>query len=238
MLTRLAGRDGSVELSRAVDGEDAAAVTYRSRVFNVRAEDGCIIVETPRQAVQDRAFRVDDDLELTLIADHDRMVATCTLHEVVTHSVNDALKLTCYRLSPGRRPMRDQRRFFYRVNVAGMELNPIELSCELEDEDHFAFAARLVNISAGGLGISIRASRPILNQIKRTRSFESYIDLGDDQPIKAPVSVVHVSAMGEDGLCLGMRFDIEDETAAANHDRVMQKRCTEIQRMQLRRRRA
>ena len=67
MLKRLAERDGSVELSRGVSGDDAAVLSYRSRIFAVKAADGCIIVETPRQAVQDHSFRVGDDIDLTLM---------------------------------------------------------------------------------------------------------------------------------------------------------------------------
>ena len=57
MLKRLAERDGSVELSRGARNDDAAPILYRSRVFEVM-DDGCIIVETPKQAVSDRALRV------------------------------------------------------------------------------------------------------------------------------------------------------------------------------------
>lgn len=238
MLKRLADRDGSVELSRGVSNDDAAVITYRSRVFKVMPEDGCIIVETPHQAVQDRSFRIGDDVDLTLMVNNERMVATCTLQEVFSYEVNPTLRVTSYRLSPGRRPVREQRRSFYRVNVAAMELESTELSSELEDEERFAFKARLVNISAGGMGVSIRASRKILNQIKRTRSFDCSAYLSDDESVEVPVRVAHINALGDDGLYLGLRFDIEDETAAANHERFMQHRCTEIQRMQLRRRRA
>lgn len=238
MLKRLADRDGAVELSRGESNDVTTVITYRSRVFKIQPEDGCIIVETPRQAIYDRAFRIGDDVDLTLMVNHERMVATCTLKEIFSLQVNATLSVTSYRLSPGRRPVRDQRRSFYRVNVAGMELKPTELSSQLEDEQPFDFTGRLVNISASGIGVTIRATRNILNQIKRTRHFHCTTHLNDEESTDAPVRVAYINALGDDGLYLGLRFDFEDEAQAMSHEQYMQHRCTEIQRMQLRRRRA
>jgi len=236
MLNRLAERDGAVELSRGVRGDSEAVVVYRSRVFEVMA-DGCIIVEIPRQAMHDRTFRVGDDLDLTLMLNNERMVATCTLHEPISYQVNPSLRVTCYRLSPGRRPMREQRRSFYRVNVAAMELPPTRLSCETEQQA-FTCKGRLVNLSAGGIGVSIRAARTVLNQIKRTRQFQCITWLNEDETVEVPVRVVHLSAIGDDGLYLGLKFDLDDPDRAKHLEQRMQQRCTELQRMQLQRRRA
>lgn len=236
MLKRLADRDGSVELSRGVSQEDTPVVTYRARVFEILG-NGCIIVETPKQAVQDKAFRVLDDIDMTLMINSERMIATCTVREIVNYKVNHTVRLTCYRLSPGRRPMREQRRSFYRVNVAAMELPPSQLCCEI-GEEKFKIKVRLVNLSAGGLGVSVRAARKVLNQIKRTRQFQCTAWLSDEECIEAPVRVAHINALGDDGLYLGLMFDLDDELVAKQHEQFMQQRCTEIERMQLRRRRA
>lgn len=236
MLRHLAERDGSVELSRGVRSDDAAPILYRSRVFEIM-DDGCIIVETPQQAVADRALRAGDDLDLTLMVNSDRMLATCTLHETFTYTLNRSLKVTCYRLSPGRRPVREQRRSTFRVNVAAMGLLSAKLRSEIEDTV-FECRVRPVNISAGGMGVSIRAGRKVLNQIKRTRQFNCTAWLSEDEQIELPVRVAHINALGEDGLYIGLKFDLEDEAQAKHHEQLMQQRCTEIQRMQLRRRRA
>ncbi|MEO0475149.1 MAG: PilZ domain-containing protein [Planctomycetota bacterium] len=237
MLGHLAARDGSVELSRGVSNDQATPIIYRSRVFEVM-EDGCIIVEIPRQAVQDKAFRVGHDVDLTIMVNNERMVATCTLHETITYKVNQSLKATCYRLSAGRRPVREQRRSFYRVSVAAMELNPIKLSCEIDEHQTFECQGRLSNISAGGFGVSIRAGRRVLNQIKRTRFFNCTAWLSEDECINAPVRVAHINALGDDGLYLGLQFAVIDEIEAMHLEQQIQQRCTEIQRMQLQRRRA
>lgn len=235
MLQRLAARDGSVELSRGV-GDDATMISYRSRIFAV-TDDGCLIIETPRQATLDRAFRLGNDIDLTLMVNNNRMIATCTLHEIISYEVNPTLKVSCYRLSPGRRPVREQRRSSYRVGVAAMELPPVKLSCETDD-GVFGCEGRLANISAGGVGVSIRAARKVLGQIKRTRRFQCLAHLGDGDPVQAPVRVSHINALGDDGLYLGLQFDLEDEAQASQLEQRMQHRCTEIQRMQLQRRRA
>ena len=237
MLHHLAERDGSAELSRGVSNDDSVPIIYRSRVFEVM-DDGCIIVETPHQAVQHKSFRTGHDIDLTIMVNNERMVATCTLHETFTYGVNKALKTTCYRLSPGRRPVREQRRSFYRVNVAAMELPPIKLSCEIDDGRTFECQGRLSNISAGGFGVSIRADRGVLNQIKRTRFFNCLAWLSEDEHIDAVVRVAHIKALGDDGLYLGLQFAVMDEVEAMELEQQIQHRCTEIQRMQLRRRRA
>ena len=237
MLHHLAERDGAVELSRGISSNDSVPIIYRSRVFEVM-EDGCIIVETPRQAVQDKAFRTKDDVDLTIMVNNERMVATCTLHKTFTYGVNKTLKTTCYRLSPGRRPVREQRRSFYRVNVAAMELPPIKLSCEIDDQRTFECQGRLSNISAGGFGVSIHAPHGILSQIKCTRFFNCLAWISEDESIEVPVRVAHISALGDDGLYLGLQFAVIDEVEAMHLEQQIQHRCTEIQRMQLRRRRA
>ncbi len=237
MLNRLASRDGSVEMSRGVSNDQSAVVMYRSRVFKVM-QDGCIIVEIPRQALQDKAFRVGDDLDLTIMVNNQRMVATCTLHEAFSYNVNPTLKVTCYRLSSGRRPKREQRRSFYRVSVAAMALKPTKLSCEIEHGQRFLCEGRLSNIGAGGIGVSIRAARTILNQIKRTRHFDCSVWLSEEHNINVPVRVAHISALGDDGLYLGLQFAIEDAVQAKQLEQRIQQRCTEVQRMQLQRRRA
>ena len=237
MLNRLAERDGSVELSRGVVNDQSAVITYRSRVFNI-LDDGCIIVETPRQAMLDKSFRVGDDVDLTIMVNNQRMVATCTLHEAFTYEVNRSLKVTCYRLSAGRRPVREQRRSFYRVSVAAMDLKPTKLTCAIDEDQVFECRGKLSNISAGGFGVSIRAARTVLNQIKRSRFFECSAWISDEECIIAPVRVTHINALGEDGLYLGLQFAVMDETEAKQLERHIQQRCTEIQRMQLQRRRA
>lgn len=237
MLDRLASRDGSVELSRGVGNDKSTAIMYRGRVFKIM-QDGCIIVETPRQAVQDKAFRIGDDLDLTIMVNNQRMIATCTLRETFTYSVNQTLKVTCYRLSPGRRPVREQRRSFFRVSVAAMQLKPTKLSYEIEDEQAFECEVKLSNISAGGFGVSIRASRSVLNQIKRARTFDCSAWLSEEECIDVPVRVLYLNTFGDDGLYLGLQFDVEDELEAKQLEQRMQQRCTEVQRMQLQRRRA
>eukprot|EP00752_Nemacystus_decipiens_P017582 g15755.t1 len=116
-----------------------------------------------------------------------------------------------------------------------MELKPTVLSCEIDEQVH-RFKGRLVNVSAGGMGVSFRAARKVLNQIKRTRRFDCSAWINEDECIKVPVRVAHINALGDDGLYLGLRFDIDDEARASSHEQFMQQKCTEIQRMQLRRR--
>jgi c-di-GMP-binding flagellar brake protein YcgR len=236
MLSYLASRDGSVELSRRVGGHDEATMVYRSRVFEVR-DDGCIIVEVPSQATRDKAFRVGYDIDLTLAVKGVRMIATSTVREMMLHRVNPTLRVTCFRLSPGRRPAIEQRRAFFRASVAAMQLQPTILSCTI-DEMPYSYSCKLANISAGGMGVSIRAARSVLNQLKRTRRFTCEAWLSEDESLVVPVAVAHIAALGDDGLYLGLKLDVDDEIERRAIEQRMQQRCTEVQRWQLQRRRA
>ena len=237
MLKRLASRDGSVELSRGVSNDQSTVIVYRSRVFDV-LDDGCIIVEMPRQALQDKSFKVGHDLDLTIMVNNERMVATCTLNETLTCNVNPTLKVTCYRLSPGRRPVREQRRSFFRVSVAAMELNPVTLRCKIDEDRVFECQGKLSNISAGGFGVGVRAARTILNQIKRTRFFDCTAWLGDHECVDVPVRVAHISALGDDGLYLGLRFDLPEKNEQQAIEDRMHQLCIQFQRDALKRKRA
>ncbi|MGB0768044.1 MAG: PilZ domain-containing protein [Phycisphaeraceae bacterium] len=236
MLKQHALRNAPAELSRGCADADAPPVVYRGRVFEVRA-DGSIVVETPRQALTDKAFGNGDDIDLLLMHRSERLIATCTIRETLIYKVNAAVRLTCYILSPGRRPKREQRRSFFRVSVAAIELKPAEL-VSLDEEHPLEFKARLSNISGGGIGVSVRGARKVLNQIKRSRQLRCNAWIGEDHRIQAPVRIAHVSALGDDGLYLGLQFDHTDPAEARQLEQVMQQRCTEVQRMQLQRRRA
>ena len=155
MLTQLAQRDGSVELSRGVSNDDAPVIHYRSRLFEVK-QDGSIIVEMPRPSPDGQSLNVGDDVDLSLMLDNERMVATCTIHEAFSYELNSEKKVTCYRLSAGRRPMREQRRSNFRVNVAALDFKPSRLRNDAETPP-FDCEVHVVNFSAGGMGVSIRA---------------------------------------------------------------------------------
>ena len=62
MLNNIAAHNAPAELSRGDSTNVESMVAYRSRVFEI-LEDGCIIVETPRQAVFDHSFGNGDDVE-------------------------------------------------------------------------------------------------------------------------------------------------------------------------------
>lgn len=245
-LKHLASRDGSVELSRrCADQDDCVQPTsYRTRLLGLES-DGSIIVERPQQAVLDRSFGKRDDVEMLLVCNAQRLIATCTILDVFMHQVNPNLRICCYRLSPARRPQVDQRRAFYRVGLAALDLPLAELWHEkqpVEEDDEptidLAFKARLVNLSAGGLGVSVRQSRAILNQIKHTRDLTCRANFGDGEPIVAPVLVRHVSGLGDDGLYLGLQFSLDDAEAQTAFEDRMHQRCMQFQREALRRKRA
>lgn len=258
MLSHLAQRDASVELSRQTAGDDQPPVVYRTRLFGVR-ENGCIIVEQPRQAVMDKSFGKGDDIELLMMQNNERLIATCTILDVFIKDLNPTTRVTSYLLSPGRRPQRDQRRSFFRVNVAAMELGPAVMThglspdqtderdrvafqsktlTEHATEARFQFNAKVVNISAGGLGVVVRANRVLLGQIKRSRDFICEATFTSIDSIEVPVQVMYLLARGEDVIYLGLMFNVENEGMARALEDQMHQLCMLFQRQALQRRRA
>lgn len=236
MLETLSGRDAPIELSRRDANEQGPLLVYRSRLFDIDP-GGAIIVERPAQAAIDKSFANGDDLELLLMHDGDRLVATCTIRETFIKQINPTTRVTCYRLSPGRRPVRDQRRRFFRVNVAAAGLDPVILESEGKG-GMLQAKGQLVNLSGGGLGVSIRASGQLPSQIKRTRRFTCQAQLDSGEALVVPANVVYIAVREQDLLYLGLEIDVEDDSRArAIEDRLLQL-CTEFQRQQLQRRRA
>ena len=171
---------------------------------------------------------------------NERLIATCTIVETFINEIKPGMRVLCYKLSPARRPQREQRRDFFRVNVAALDLEPVKLShTDEENEDNsFQVKARLVNLSGGGIGVCIRGSTKVLNQIKRSRTFGCQAVLGSSLKVKAPVRIAHIEAIGDDGLYLGLEFAPQDEGEAKLLEELMIQRCTEFQRIQLKKRRA
>lgn len=242
ILTLLAQRDGSVELMKYSNDPDTLSVTYRTRLFDVRS-DGSIIVERPGQAVIDKAFANGNEIELMLMHNHERLIATCRILETSVRDINSTTRVVCYRLSPGRRPHQEQRRSFFRVGVAATELEPVRLLKIEETEDGSAHKvvldvqSKLVNLSAGGLGVTVRGNPGLLAQIKRSRDLFCHTII-DNTPINAPARIAHAASRGEGLLYLGLQFAFEDEAQALAMQNQMQQLCTQFQRQQLQRRRA
>ena len=242
MLKAIEGRDAPVELSRRSAEDDGPPVIYRSRLFEVE-EDGSIIVERPAQVIYDKSFGPGDDVELLLMSNGDRLIATTTIRDAHIRQINPTLRVTCYRLSPGRRPQRDQRRAFYRVNVAALPLDPVILKVQQPSDDPEAsdtaiVKGQLVNLSAGGLGVSVCSKREVLGMLKRTRQLECVARFDDGYALSLPTSVAHLSARGDDLLYLGLKVQIDDEAYARNVEDQLLHLCAQFQRAQLQRRKA
>ena len=242
MLATLTERDAPVELSRRSSNDEGPPVVYRSRLFEV-AQDGAIIVERPSQAVYDKAFGPGDDLELLLMHNGDRVVATTTILNTHVRQLNGTLRVTCYKLSPGRRPQREQRRAYYRVNVAAIQLDPVILKILVptqgqEEPGVMVVKGQLVNLSGGGLGVIVCAKREMLGQLKRTRQLDCVASFDTGLTLAFPSRVAHLSARGEDLLYLGLQVQIDDEAYSRTIENQLLQLCALYQRAQLQRRKA
>lgn len=238
MLSVLAFRDAPVELSRRDAKSDGPPIVYRSRLFEVQP-DGSMIVERPSQVVLDKAFSKGDDVELLIMNSGERLVATCTILDTHIRQINPTVRVTCHRLSPGRRPQREQRRAFYRVNVAALPIDPVALEYKTEDDDdHLLFPATLVNLSGGGLGVIVRGNRQLLSRIKRVHALHCTARFETGETIHTPVRVAHIEARDEDLLYLGLQIVIDDDPRTHAVEDQLVHLCAMFQRSQLQRRRA
>ncbi|MFN3168735.1 MAG: PilZ domain-containing protein [Phycisphaeraceae bacterium] len=248
MLAGLSGRDAPVELSRRSANDDGPPIVYHSRLFEVEP-DGSIIVERPAQAMRDKSFGTGDDIELLLMHNGDRLVATTTIRNTHVRQINKATRVTCYKLSPGRRPQREQRRAFYRVNVAGAALEPVVLridpptkteaaDSQPKPEEPLEVQGKLVNLSGGGFGVSVSAKRELLNKIKRTRDMHVAVRFDEGHAMDVPVHVAHLGARGDDLLYLGLEVKLDDDNQARAVQDELLHLCARFQRAQLQRRKA
>lgn len=228
-------RNMAGELSIAPADPDHKRVSYRARVFEVM-KDGAIIVELPMQALADRAFLVGDDVDLVLMEKDERLAGRCRIREFVKYQFNESTQVTSLLLAPASKTFRDQRRSFYRVNVAGADLELAEL-IDISNDQHRAFKARPINLSAGGLGVLASAPEAELRKLRNATRVKVNADFGGES-VKAEAVVNYIEARESGRLYIGLQFDPSSEAHAQALEDQMHQLCTNYQRMQLKRRRA
>jgi c-di-GMP-binding flagellar brake protein YcgR len=260
IIRRKSERDGWVEVSAALaEDENGPAPSYRARVLWVEAE-GRMGVERPPFVGVNRQLRVERPVQIRLTEDGVRLRADSRIAEVRHHQLNAHTKLIALALDRPSGIQSDQRREFYRVSVQGVELEPIEFSPvrdetmeqlatekQLGDEDVDAAATlncrpvkgTLVNISGGGLGVSVPATRELLDTLPPSRCYTATLPLPDGEtPLELTLRLVHVQMHQAGRVYFGMRAEEPNAGIRAEIEERLVRFTTKVERRQLRRQRS
>lgn len=259
IVARKVERDGWVELCPVLaEDETGPAPAYRARVLWVD-DDASMGVERPPFLGVNRALRVGRPVQVRLTEDGTRLRAESRIAEVRAHQLNARTELIALALDPPTDIRSDQRRAFYRVSTQGLEFAPIEFAPVLEgtkramtaeqplsDDDADAAAAMncravegtLMNISGGGLGVSVPATRELLDTLPPSRCYTAELRLPDGQPpLPLTLRLVHVQMHQAGRVYFGMRLEEPDPARREKIEERLVRFATDIERRQLRRQR-
>lgn len=260
IVARKCERDGWVEVSAELEeGESGPAPAYRARVLWVE-DDRSMGVERPPFVGVHRQLKAERPVLIRLAEDGIRLRAESRITEIRHHRLNAHTELIALALAPPRGIESDQRREFYRVSVQGVELEPIEFTPvrdeameqlatekELGDEDVDAAATlncrpvkgTVVNISGGGLGVSVPASRELLDTLPPSRCYTATLPLPDEEaPLRLTLRLVHVQVHQAGRVYFGMRNEEPDPGIRAEIEDRLVKFTKKVERRQLRRQRS
>lgn len=260
IVTRKVERDGWVELCPELAQDDPGpAPAYRARVLWVDA-DRNMGVERPPFVGVDRQLCVGRKIHVRLSEGGTRLRAGSRIAKVRSHQLNARTRLIALALDPPSEIRSDQRREFYRVSTQSIELGPIEFSPvrdfptqrlateqPLGDENTGAAAAlncrlvkgTLVNISGGGVGVSVPATRGLLDTLPPSRCYTAELPLPDGKPpLRLTLRLVHMKLHQPGRVYFGMQIEEPDANRRAESEERLVRFATTLERQQLRRQRS
>lgn len=256
MVRRLAERDAAVEATPIVrDDEPGPAPTYRARLLSVEA-DGSLWLQRPDRPGAVGELTLGRRVSVLAAEGADRLRGESRIAHVTPYRLNAQKGVIALGLEPATGVASDQRRDFYRVSTAGAGLDPVtfkplhlpgsarptpldddaaEGDAELNAPD---VTGEVVNVSGGGLGVSVTASRRLLQTLSPSRRYEAELRLpGDETPTPMRLKLVHVQPLDGGRVFFGMKLDLEDPAERAATEQRLVKFATELERRQLQRRR-
>lgn len=256
-LAHLAERDGSVELTAmSTSAHTPMGTTYKVRLLALR--EGGMVVDRPAHREEARFFQPGALVRLLASQGPARWELMTHVLARVKFKLNDQAVVGALVLARPHEVHRVQRREFFRVSAAGVEMHDVRLSpisppllpMDSGDTDDRAalleqpvlgplpaladFKGHLVNIGGGGMGVE--APRSASFTLEHALQYHCQLDLPSDQTtLKAIATRVHLVKHDNGSYYMGLRFDTDSDHARhALEDRICQF-TTWLQRQQLQR---
>lgn len=228
----------SVELSADVPEDAGPATTFKLSILAV-TPDGQIVVELPTQPEAATELSRDTVANLLLTEGIGRVVGSCRVTGVEYYQLNASRRVRAIRLARPHRVASAQRRGFFRVQAIGTIDQPVVLRPRGPRGAGAAVAckARLHNLSGGGFGLTVDRRPQVVKLLRSSQMFEATLPLPCGDPLPVQCRLVHLQADSEHTIYLGFELDLDDAAdRRAIEDRIV-RATTELQRLQLRRKR-
>ena len=231
-LEALAQRNGSIELSLS-DGDRP----MHARLLEVD-EDGSLLIERPTTPEGDAVLAKDAWVHVVVNHRGQRWCSRRTVLEEQRFALNDQTTVIGTRLGPAEEIVPSQRRQFFRASVDDCQVQVSLTSLAPDQQANSPHGVRLINISGGGVGVGIDASRETMAWLAGSRQYRCRIHLPDtEEPLSLPVRLIHVEPMARRTCYLGLAFEFETSAQRKDVQDQLARFTTTLQRQQLRRRR-
>lgn len=229
-LIDLADREGSLDVTPLVGDDNAVDTTYRTRVLAFDQNTGAITIESVGESPLPPAC----EIKLVMQVGPHRFQGVCRLKKWVQFRVNENTVLPAIALEPAHKICSAQRRSFFRVATAGALIDPVKIQPAGTGDESVDVA--LVNISAGGIGVSLAATPELARSLPRSRLYDCSVTLpGLDQPLTLTARLVHFQLMPQRMLYLGLEFEFQSAKQRREAEDMIARFTAYQQRKQLRR---
>jgi c-di-GMP-binding flagellar brake protein YcgR len=248
-LVSLARHNGAVDLSTVA--EEGEAVTYRTRLLALE-DDGVLLVERPGQPGVSHRLQEGVAVELVAVEQGHRWKGRCEVLGFSDYHLNAATKVRAVRLSGPGEVTSAQRRYFFRVDIAGSQVQPAVLvpMWNIGDEESSAGAvyepvvgaepihANLLNVSGGGVGVRVNVTPQLVAALKKGEIYRCVLMLPTiARPLELTARLVHLRPRKDRTAYLGLQFVLDGSARQRQVQDQIIRFATDMERQQLRRQR-
>lgn len=238
-LEQIAQRNAAVEISRA-DGTQA----HHCRLLSISSDDS-LLIERPALADVQTLLAVGTPVRLIVNHQGQRWEDRRVVLGEQRFALNDAIAVNAVRLSRASQVTSGQRRQFFR---AGTGVSEVKVTL-LPDTDRSHYTAddggeleplvpTTVNISGGGVGVRLDASREMMQKLFKSRVHRCQIQLSaKSAPIEVRTRLIHVEPMPGGVYYLGLEFQFDTPGEREHIQDQIARFTTDVQRQQIRRQR-
>ena len=228
------------------DGAARSAELVPSTVVQLLdvGEDGAIFVQVPGKEEERDWLLCQHTVELRVHEADGRWAAKARVGDQVEIKLNARVGVPALRLEPPHELVSHQRRASYRVDTSHLDLPSVTLRLLRDTPKGLrpvkgpAIEARLMNVSAGGIGLLVDSSRPGAENLFKFRVYRCRLFLpGLDEPVTVEANLVHVLPQKHERVYLGMLCQWSVSEYGQRQAELFARTVTALERQTLRHRR-